>query len=164
MSRQASPPTATAPRAAASWCDAVLPVAATTRGAVAGAGSQSGWDDLAEVVETLEAAGTPSTRRFADGLRAYSDGTGGSDLVALLRLKVRRGGRYDRPQAAARRRAMVDDLVGLAASLPGGVTAKAQALSESLREPRDARVHAFIEKYPDAPTSRPQLVRILRSQ
>ncbi|MCC7101252.1 MAG: hypothetical protein IT500_16855 [Rubrivivax sp.] len=128
------------------------------------AGSRSGWADLDEVIETLEAAGTPATRRFAAGLRAYSAGPGGSDLVALLRLKVRRGGRYDRPQAAAQRRAMVADLVDLAAPLPGGVSAKAKALSDSLRAPRDARVHAFVEKHPGVPTSPAQLVRILRSQ
>lgn len=142
----------------------MLPAAAPIRGDFTDAGSRSGWADLDEVIEILEAAGTPATRRFADGLRAWADGTGGHDLVSLLRLRVRRGGRYDRPQAAARRRAMVADLVDLAAPLPGGVSAKAKALSDSLRAPRDARVHAFVEKHPGVPTSPAQLVRILRSQ
>ena len=116
-------------------------------------------DKLREVVELLRTAGTRSAREAADALDAHL--TTGAPLERLLGLSVRRGGAHDKAHRRASRAQRDQLITDLAADVPGTVTHKAKVLSAMLAAGHP-KTKVFRQRYPDAPASVPQLVRILR--
>lgn len=120
---------------------------------------RDGWGRLDEAIAILQAADSLAALQVAAALISYRDN--GGSLPALLGIKRRRGSGLGLPARRQQRQRRDEQIRALAETLPGTRTDKAVALAEMLRQ-RDQRTAVFRELCPNAPTSKAQLVRILR--
>jgi len=118
-----------------------------------------GAERLRIVAAILRGHPDPAAQEHARALDQF-DAEGG-DLNELCGVKVRRGGAYDVPAKRRRLRERNDALRALAATLPGGPTAQANAIVAMRRDhdPKVLVIHASTEALP---ASLAQVKRILR--
>jgi hypothetical protein len=123
----------------------------------------TGADDLRSAAAVLQASDDPGARRVAAALERYL--TDGGNLSALLGLKVRRGGAYDKPHRQAREAAKARALRALGEPLHGSPEGVARQVAELIvsRAPQVLALMGDAIRVDELPTSAGCIARILRS-